>query len=181
VWTESIESARRLPGGHFTRLAPVIDATEFRRVLGHFATGVAVATTRQRSGEPCGLTINAFCSVSLRPPLVLICVEKDADSHACIRGSGIYAVNVLEEGRGETLSRRFADWDVEEKLRGVAFRQEATGAAVLEDALAWVDCRVTAEDPGGDHTIFVGEVVAAGAREGTPLLYYRGGYGRFIP
>jgi flavin reductase (DIM6/NTAB) family NADH-FMN oxidoreductase RutF len=159
----------------------VIDSTEFRRVLGHFATGVAIATTRMTNGDACGLTINAFCSVSLEPPLVLICVDRDADSHDCIRASGFYAVNVLEEGRGESLSRRFADWNVAEKLRGVAFREEVTGAAILEDALAWVDCRVTAEHPGGDHTIFVGEVLKGDAREGTPLLYYRGGYGRFVP
>jgi flavin reductase (DIM6/NTAB) family NADH-FMN oxidoreductase RutF len=159
----------------------VIDSTEFRRVLGHFATGVAIATTRMSNGDACGLTINAFCSVSLEPPLVLICVDRDADSHDCIRASGFYAVNVLEEGRGESLSRRFADWNVAEKLRGVAFREEVTGAAILEDALAWVDCRVTAEHPGGDHTIFVGEVLKGDAREGTPLLYYRGGYGRFVP
>jgi flavin reductase (DIM6/NTAB) family NADH-FMN oxidoreductase RutF len=159
----------------------MIDAVEFRRVLGHFATGVAISTTRDARGEPCGLTVNSFCSVSLEPPLVLVCIETAADSHDCIRNAGYYAVNVLGEDRGESLSRRFSTWGVEDKLRGIAFREEVTGAPVLEKALAWVDCRVVAEYPGGDHTIFLGQVVAADAREGTPLLYYRGGYGRFVP
>jgi flavin reductase (DIM6/NTAB) family NADH-FMN oxidoreductase RutF len=180
--TDSTGRSTVLPGEPWPAgLMTMIDDTEFRRVLGHFATGVTVATTRDRRGTPCGLTVNSFCSVSLRPPLVLICVETDADSHDCIRDAGIFAVNVLGEDRGESLSRRFSSWGIEDKLEGIAYLEESTGAPVLEQALAWVDCRVTAEFPGGDHTIFLGEVVAADAREGTPLLYYRGGYGRFVP
>lgn len=159
----------------------MIDTSEFRRVLGHFPTGVVVVTSLRPDGEPCGLTVNAFCSVSLVPPLVLVCVEIDADSHDCIRESGFFAASVLDETRGEGLSRRFATGRSEEKFRGVAYREETTGAPVLEAAIAWVDCRVTQAVPAGDHTVFLGEVVAADAREGQPLVYYRGGYGRFIP
>lgn len=159
----------------------MIDGSEFRRVLGHFATGVAIVTSRHADGRPCGLTVNAACSVSLEPTLVLVCIERSADSHGCIEAAGYYAINVLDERRGETLSRRFATWGAGDKFRGVAYHEEATGAPVLEDALAWVDCRVVAAYPGGDHTIFLGEVLAADAREGTPLVYYRGGYGRFLP
>jgi flavin reductase (DIM6/NTAB) family NADH-FMN oxidoreductase RutF len=159
----------------------MIDTSEFRRVLGHFPTGVSIVTTRQADGRPCGLTVNAFASVSLDPTLVLVCVEKASDSHGCIHASGVYAVNVLEEGKGEALSRRFATWGVEDKFRGVAFHEAKTGAPVLEAALAWVDCRVTETLPVGDHTVFVGEVLEADAREGRPLVYYRGGYGRFEP
>jgi flavin reductase (DIM6/NTAB) family NADH-FMN oxidoreductase RutF len=159
----------------------MIDATEFRRVMGHFSTGVAVVTTRTGEGRPCGLTVNAFTSVSLDPLLILICIEREADSHACISEAGVFAVNVLDEDRGESLARRFATWGIEDKFRGVAYRPGDTGAPVLEDALAWLDCRVAEALPGGDHTIFLGEVLAAGAREGTPLVYYRGGYGRFTP
>jgi flavin reductase (DIM6/NTAB) family NADH-FMN oxidoreductase RutF len=159
----------------------MIDASEFRRVMGHFATGVAVVTSVRDDGGPCGLTASAVCSVSLAPTMVLVCVEKDADTHDCIGEAGFFAVNVLAEGRGETLARRFAGDDVEDKFRGVAFRREHTGAPVLDEALAWVDCRVAERLPGGDHTVFMGEVLGGNAVEGTPLLYYRGGYGRFAP
>jgi flavin reductase (DIM6/NTAB) family NADH-FMN oxidoreductase RutF len=159
----------------------MIDSSEFRRVLGHFATGVTVVTTRLPDGGPCGLTVNAFCSVSLEPRLVLVCVETAADTHDCILDRGVFAVNVLSEGKGEQLSRRFAAWDVDEKFRGVAYREERTGAPVLDDALAWIDCRVRETIPAGDHTIFLGEVLGADVHEGGPLVYYRGGYGRFEP
>jgi flavin reductase (DIM6/NTAB) family NADH-FMN oxidoreductase RutF len=159
----------------------MIEASEFRREMGHFATGVTVVTATRGDGSACGLTVNAFASVSLEPPLILVCIERGADSHGCIRAAGAFAVNVLDEKRGERLSRRFAAWDVEEKLRGVAYRAERTGAPVLEDALAWLDCRIHDIVAAGDHSIFLGEVVAADAREGAPLVYYRGGYGRFVP
>lgn len=159
----------------------MIDASEFRRVMGHFASGVTVVTTVTSEGRPCGLTANSFCSVSLDPTLVLVCIERESDSHDCIRGAGLFAVSILEQDQGETLSRRFSALDVDDKFAGVAYRSETTGAPVLEAAIAWLDCRVTMEAPAGDHTIFVGEVLAADAREGTPLVYYRGGYGRFFP
>ncbi len=157
----------------------MIDSSEFRRVVGHFPTGVAIVTTLDPSGRPCGLTVNAFCSVSLDPQLVLVCVERSADSHGCILDAGTFAVNVLDEDRGEVLSRRFAAWEVHDKFEGVAYRSERSGAPVLDEAIAWLDCTVTQAVPAGDHTIFIGEVTAADAHEGTPLTYYRGGYGRF--
>ncbi|HYR08502.1 MAG TPA: flavin reductase family protein [Longimicrobium sp.] len=157
----------------------MIDESEFRRVIGHFATGVSVVTSCRRDGEACGLTVSAVSSVSLNPTLVLVCVDQKSETHGWLQAAGHFAVNVLEEGHGETLARRFAGGGAEEKFRGTAWRPERTGAPVLDEALAWMDCRVTAALPGGDHTIFIGEVLAADAREGTPLLYYRGGYGRF--
>lgn len=157
----------------------MMEGSEFRRILGHFATGVTVVTSRV--GElPCGLTVNSFGSVSLDPPLILICVEQSADSHACFDEAGFFVVNVLDEARGESLSRRFATWGVDDKFQGVAYRTEASGAPVLNDALAWLDCRVVNSVAAGDHTIFIGEVVAGDAREGAPLVFYRGGYGRFV-
>jgi len=149
--------------------------------MGHFASGVTVVTTLRPDGEPCGLTANAVCSVSVDPVMVLVCVERGADTHDCISTAGRFAVNILGEEGGESLSRRFATWGVDDKFRGVAWRGAASGAPVLEDSLAWLDCRVAHAMPAGDHTIFLGEVVAADAREGTPLVYYRGGYGRFAP
>lgn len=157
----------------------MIDESEFRRVVGHFASGVAVVTSCRDDGAPCGLTASAVASVSLDPRLVLVCVDRAADSHAWIRRAGVYALNVLEGARGETLARRFATGGLEDKFRGTAWRTERTGSPVLDEALAWIDCRVDSAVEAGDHTIFVGEVLAADTREGTPLLYYRGGYGRF--
>lgn len=157
-----------------------MEAAEFRRILGHLAAGVSVVSAVDPDGSPRGLTANAVTSVSLTPPLVLVCVDRTADTHDCIDRAGAFAVSVLAED-GEGLARRFATYPVEEKFQGVAFRSEATGAPVLEAALGWVDCRVWARYDGGDHTIFVGEVVDGDAREGGPLLYFRSGYGRLVP
>ncbi len=157
-----------------------VEPAEFRRILGHWTTGVSIVATMRADGVPCGLTANAVASASLTPPLVLACIESVADTHDFIRESGCFSVNVLNAGQ-ERLARRFATWEASGKFAGVAYRTEATGAPVLEDALAWVDCRLTAEHVAGDHTIYVGEVVAGDAVEGTPLVYYRGGYGRFLP
>jgi flavin reductase (DIM6/NTAB) family NADH-FMN oxidoreductase RutF len=161
----------------------MIDTSEFRRVIGHLASGVTVVTTLDPDGAPCGLTASAVTSVSLRPTLLLVCVEKGADTLACLQSSGFFAVNVMAEGRGETLARRFAASETapSDKFTGVAFRGERTGAPVLDEALAWLDCTVTQQIEAGDHTVFMGEVMAADTGEGTPLLYYRGGYGRLVP
>jgi flavin reductase (DIM6/NTAB) family NADH-FMN oxidoreductase RutF len=161
----------------------MIDTSEFRRVIGHFATGVTVVTTLRDDGGPCGLTASAVASLSLDPTMLLVCIEKGSDTHDCIRTSGCFVVNVLGEGKGETLARRFADSDADgaKKFTGVAYRAERTGAPVLDDALAWMDCTLASGIEGGDHTVFMGEVMAADSGEGTPLLYYRGGYARLVP
>ena len=142
---------------------------------------MTVVTTRRPDGSPCGLTASAVCSLSLAPTMILVCVERSCDTHACIESTGHFAVNVLADGRGETLARRFALGEPGAKFTGVAYREEHTGAPVLDEALAWLDCRVADRAAGGDHTIFMGEVMAADAGHGTPLVYYRGGYGRFVP
>lgn len=157
-----------------------MESSEFRRILGHWVSGVSIVATKKTDGKLCGLTANAIASVSLNPPLVLVCVEHGADSHDCIRTAGIFSINMLSTDQ-ERIARRFATWEVDTKFEGIAFHEEITGAPILDDALAWVDCRVHAEFPAGDHTIFVGEVVAGDATEGSPLIYYRGGYGRFLP
>jgi flavin reductase (DIM6/NTAB) family NADH-FMN oxidoreductase RutF len=156
-----------------------LDGAEFRRILGHWVSGVSVVTAQAPGEAPCGLTANAFCSVSLEPPLVLVCVEKSADSHDCIARAGAFCVNVLPSDH-ERIARHFAETEGE-KFTGIAFRTERTGAPVLDVALAWVECRLHESYEGGDHTIFLGEVIAGDAHEGAPLLYYRGGYGRFTP
>lgn len=157
-----------------------MDAAEFRHIMGHFATGVTVVTSRDpASGQPCGLTANTMASVSLEPTLVLTCVDLTADSHDCILEAGFFAINILASNQ-ESISRRFSRGDQAEKFIGVPYRTEATGAPILEDTLAWLDCRIWARYPGGDHTIIVGEVAAGGAVGRDPLLYFRGGYGEFV-
>lgn len=150
---------------------------EFRRVLGHWATGVTITATVTPDGEPRGLTASAVASVSLEPPLVLVCVEQGADTYDALRAAGIFSINFLASDM-ESVSRRFAESDASVKFRDVPYRRGSTGAPLLEGALAWVECRVHAVHDGGDHAIFVGEVVDAGVGGGDPLLYYRGRYGR---
>jgi flavin reductase (DIM6/NTAB) family NADH-FMN oxidoreductase RutF len=166
--------------GEASKDTPSLEPAEFRRVLGHFATGVTVVTSRDADGPGHGLTASAVASVSLHPPLALVCVGHEADTHDVIERTGAFAINVLGED-AELLARRFAEYAADEKFAGVAHRREATGAPVLDAALAWADCELEYSHEGGDHTIFVGRVVAGDAREGSPLLYFRGGYRRMAP
>ena len=153
-----------------------ITPDEFRHVLSHFATGVTVVTTWDADGRPTGLTASAFTSVSLEPPLILVCVDHKAQSYPALRASGRFAVNVLAVEH-ETLSRRFATTDAD-KFDGLTYRPGALGLPLLPEALAHLECRTVHAYPGGDHTIFVGEVEAAQAREGAPLVYFGGLYTR---
>ena len=158
-----------------------IESAEFRRILGHWSTGVAVVTARKPDGSLCGLTANAFSSLSLQPPLVLVCVEHTAETHDCIRAAGTFAISMLAAD-DERSARRFAsEQEGDDKFEGIAWREVVTGSPVLEQALAWVDCEVTAEHVAGDHTIFIGHVLAGDAVDGEPLLYYRGGYHQICP
>ena len=150
-----------------------IDDARFRQAMGHFASGVTVVTTAS-AGELYGMTVSSFSSLSLNPPLVLICIDKSVPSHDMIRDSGRFVVNILEE-RQEHLSRRFAT-TATDKFKGVAWHSGQLGLPVLDNTLAAIECRLRSALDGGDHTIFVGEVVAAEVREGAPLLYYRRGY-----
>jgi flavin-dependent trigonelline monooxygenase, reductase component len=153
-----------------------IDHTELRRVMGHFATGVTVITTRDVDGKPYGLTANALCSVSLAPPLLLVCIDKGAESHPAFERSGLFAINILGLGH-EDLSRRFAV-SGGDKFVDVSYRSGTTGVPVLEGVLGVVECRVVAGHDAGDHTIYVGEVQHMEASRGDPLLFFRGKYRR---
>ena len=150
------------------------DRNELRRVMGHFATGVAVVTTHDGQGRCYGLTANAVSSVSLDPPLVLVCVDKRAESYPAFCRSQVFVVNVLGEHQ-EELSRRFAV-SGGDKFVDLPCRSGGTGAPILEGALAHIECRVVAAHDAGDHTIYVGEVESADAGEGPPLLFFRGRY-----
>ncbi|HSJ25900.1 MAG TPA: flavin reductase family protein [Longimicrobiales bacterium] len=157
-----------------------VESDEFRRILGHWTTGVAVVATVTEHGEPRGLTANAVASVSLEPRLVLACIERGADTHGSILAAGCFSISVLPQ-EAERTARRFAGEATESKFDGIAYHTGATGAPILDEALAWVDCRLHARHDAGDHTIFVGEVVAGDAHEAEPLVYYRGGYNRLAP
>jgi flavin reductase (DIM6/NTAB) family NADH-FMN oxidoreductase RutF len=151
-----------------------IDKNELRRVMGHFATGVTIITTHSATGELHGLTANAVTSLSLVPPLMLICVDKKAESYPSFDESGVFTVNILASDQ-EALSRRFAV-SGGNKFDGVSYRIGANGAPIIDGSLGFLECRITAHHDGGDHTIYVGEVQEAQTREGKPLLFYRGGY-----
>jgi len=152
-----------------------VDQLEFRRVMGHFATGVTIVTTHDGAGKLAGLTANAIASVSLDPPMVLVCVDKASDSYPGFGASKVFAVNILSNGQ-ETLSRRFAK-SGGDKFTGVGYRIGVTGAPLLSDTIAHLECRVRHELDAGDHTIYVGEAVeTAVSSEEDPLLYFRGGY-----
>lgn len=153
----------------------MIDQALFRQTLGHFPTGVTVVTTAA-SGRLAGLTVSSFTSLSLAPPLVLVCVDRGAASHALIAAAGQFAVNVLSEGQ-EQLSRRFAAAEGERFLPD-SFTLSPRGLPLLNGVLAHMECALHAALPGGDHTIYVGEVVAAAVFAGAPLVYYRSGYHR---
>jgi len=154
------------------------DSSLFRAVMSRFATGVTVATTCQ-GARRLGITVNAFASVSLDPPLVLICLDKASHVHDAFIASRIFAVNFLGSEQ-EELSACFAgssDCRFDEFCRA-ASHIEATGAPVLDESLGFVDCCVEHVYDGGDHDILVGCVVALGHGEGKPLLYYRSRYGQ---
>ncbi len=151
-----------------------IDKQEFRRVLGHFAAGVTVITTVGDDGKPYGLTATAFTSVSLQPPLVLVCVDKRSDSYPHFHTSRVFAVNFLAHDH-EHLSRRFAV-SGGDKFGDLTICKGTSGAPLLREALGHVDCRTVNVIDAGDHTIFIGHVEAADARDGEPLLYFKGAY-----
>lgn len=179
-----------------------IEKDFFRQVMGHFTTGVTVVTTNSQ-GVLGGLTVNAFCSVSLNPPLILVCVDLTSNTLPLIRESQTFVVNMLTNQQ-EELSRCFATHSQErfEYFCHAPYHIAATGAPVLDDALAFIDARVIAEHPGGDHAIFIGQIEALGyagkviftdeaggaqstmpepketlvEEEKSPLVYYRGQY-----
>jgi flavin reductase (DIM6/NTAB) family NADH-FMN oxidoreductase RutF len=159
-------------------MAP-IDPTTFRAALSRFASGVTVLTVRAGEGTDLGMTATAFSSVSLAPPLILVCVDLDASAAPALTTGTAFAVHILSEAQ-TALSRRFASSEAD-RFAGLSVTRGLDGVPLLDDALARLQCRVTATYPGGDHTIVVGEVLDAVSSEATPLLYFRGGYGRLTP
>jgi 3-hydroxy-9,10-secoandrosta-1,3,5(10)-triene-9,17-dione monooxygenase reductase component len=152
-----------------------MDEAEFRTVCGHFATGVSVVTVGDDSSKPHGLTANSFTSVSLSPPLVLVCVEKTISSYPPIEAAEGFLVNILSDAQ-EELARRFATPDID-KFDGVDFEPGPFGAPRLPGCLAYIAARRHSRYDAGDHTIFIGEATGAELGTGRPLIFYRGMYG----
>jgi flavin reductase (DIM6/NTAB) family NADH-FMN oxidoreductase RutF len=120
------------------------------------------------------MTVSAFCSVSLEPPLVLICIEKNASVYEALTNAPQFVVNILS-AKQEQIARRFSIVDID-RFEGVGFSRSLNGIAVLDEVLGVIECKRVALHDAGDHTVIVGEVEAGRAENGTPLLYYRGGY-----
>ncbi len=150
------------------------DPAKFRSVVGRFASGITILTACDESGTDHGMTVSAFCSLSLEPPLVLVCVERIAEMHDVLATASQFAINILASGQ-ESISRRFAE-RIEDRFDGIGFARGLSGAPLLHGTLAHVECSIKKRLNGGDHSIFIGEVIDAEAREDRPLLYYRGGY-----
>lgn len=154
-----------------------VDAETFRRALGSFASTVTVVTTATADGRRFGLTATAFTSVSLAPPLVLVCIDRRSESLPAVRETGVFAVNFLAADE-EALSRRFAS-PGPDKFEGLITERAVTGSPLLPGGVGWVDCRVVQVVDAGDHVVFLGEVEAAAAQPAVePLLYFRGRYDR---
>ena len=152
-----------------------IDPDFFRSVLGRFASGITVITALDADGRDVGMTVSAFCSVSLHPPLVQACVDRAASMFDALQHAERFGVNVLAAEQ-EALSRRFASVESSHRFDGLGYSRGESGVVLLDDALAHIECSVVSRYEAGDHMMFVGEVERAMARDARPLLYYRGGY-----
>lgn len=151
-----------------------VSSADFRTALSRFASGVTVVTTKDATQRSFGITVSAFCSVSLDPPLVLICIEKTAGSHHAFEQSGRFTVNILSSN--ETgVSEHFASL-VEDKFAGIDHAVDEHGVPILQGALATLQCKLFKSLDGGDHSIFLGEVEHVIVRDADPLIYYKGGY-----
>ena len=157
--------------------APPFDSAKFRQVLGHFPTGVTVVTAASESG-PVGLAVGSFASVSLDPPLVAFFPDRSSSSWPRIAEAGSFCVNILADDQ-EDVCRRFASKG-DDKFAGLGWRAAGSGAPVLDGVLAWIDCDIDQVLDAGDHFCVLGRVRELEvAHDGAPLLFFRGGYGRF--
>jgi flavin reductase ActVB len=157
-----------------------IDGALFRQTMSRYASGVTVVTAMDEQGVPWGLTASSVSSVSLNPPLVLLCIDKKANTYEAVTKARCFAINVLNR-RQDELALLFATRGAD-KFAGIPYETGATGAPLLPDvSIAVIECRMYAQYDGGDHTIVVGEVVAARVSEGQPLLFYDRKFGTFVP
>ena len=157
-------------------IEPDVDSTTFRHVVGHLASGVTVVTTSNEEGS-FGMTASSVTSLSAQPPMMLACLNQSAPTSRAVSSAGLFAVNILGQGH-EHLATQFAV-PSDDKFKDVDLIEGTLGVPLLADALAHLECEVVEEMTGGTHTIFLGRVLRASARDGAPLTYFRGGFGRF--
>ncbi|HEX6316221.1 MAG TPA: flavin reductase family protein, partial [Gemmatimonadaceae bacterium] len=131
--------------------------------------------TSRTGDNDVGMTVSAFCSVSLQPPLVLACIDRTADLHALLPSGQRVVFNILSASQ-EALSRRFSEEEGSRRFDGIGFKRDPRGVAVLDDVLAWIEGSIVQQYDGGDHSIFIAQVDGASSSDRRPLLYYRGGY-----
>ncbi len=155
-----------------------MDAESLRQAMRHWATGVTVVTTVHQ-GRRHGMTVSSFTSVSLDPPLVLVALQRDTRTRTMVAAAGVFAVTVLSQGH-QAISNRFAGWEESvDRFAGLETFTLVTGAPLLRDGEAWLDCRVSQRVEAGTHTVFIGEVVDARFAETfDPLLYFNRAYRR---
>lgn len=151
-----------------------IDTDHFRALLGRFATGVTIVTIRDAQHRDHGMTVTAFSSLSLEPPLVLVCIDNAATMMPTMAVTETFAVNILSDTQ-EPLSRRFAGL-IDDRFAGLSWTRSALGNVLLDGVAASLECRIVARYPAGDHLIVIGEVDSGAIGDARPLLYYRGGY-----
>jgi flavin reductase (DIM6/NTAB) family NADH-FMN oxidoreductase RutF len=153
-----------------------IGPDEFKAALSRFASGVSVVTSVDGEGRDHGITVSAFASVSLRPPMILICIDKKTGSHGSLMTTESFAVSVLADGQ-EELSNRFAS-RMPDRFESVACHRGDSGCLILDAALVALECRTAHRYDGGDHTIFVAIVEKTLMNDESPLIYWRGDYRR---
>jgi flavin reductase (DIM6/NTAB) family NADH-FMN oxidoreductase RutF len=150
-----------------------MDEAAFKFAMSHFASGVTVVTT-EHEGKAFGMTVASFASLSLHPPLVLVCIEKSVKTHDAIAAAGKFGVSILRSDQQE-ISSQFAS-RADDKFSGIDVRRGTLGVPLIARALTTLECSVENRLPGGDHSIFIGKVVDAQTTDGAPLLYFRSGY-----
>lgn len=157
-----------------------LDPMDFRNAMARFASGVTIVTTRNGEGAFVGFTASAFSSLSLNPPLLLVCLQKDADCYAAFMEAPEFALSILAHGQDE-IALRFATKAIDKWAGTPVVSGAATGLPLVDGAAAHTECHIRERVDGGDHTILVGEVLAAASNGAEPLLHFNRQFGRFVP
>jgi flavin reductase ActVB len=157
-----------------------LDQMAFRNAMARFASGVTVVTTHEEEGKPVAFTASAFSSLSLDPPLILVCLDKKADSHQAFTVASHFAVSILASGQSDH-AMRFATKGTDKFAGAAVHPGTVTGLPLVEQAVVHLECKVHDRLEGGDHTIILGEVVSADSNDQPPLLHFNRQFGRFQP
>lgn len=156
----------------------MMDSATFRRLLSRFASGIAIITAREGERDV-GMTVSAFCSVSLSPPLVLVCVDRTASMHSLLLSHPKLGISIMASEH-EAHCRRFADKKETRRFEGVPFSRGESDVMLLDDAMAHLECQLVSHCDAGDHTIFIAQVENGAMHDGQPLLYFGGRYAQLV-